>query len=160
MMDFLQIKLLPHQKVVYNFLNTKQFLVWDEVVVAIFGIKNKIVFECTLCVVSKHKEFDYKWEGLILDLIDKITFTKDQNVIFVSSLRHLVSTSSLPLLLDNPLLTKFKTLPPARSVSLMIAAPHGLSHLMSSPMVDILLHFKKLIEFIKGNNVLTKWQTP
>ena len=61
MMDFLQITLLLHQKVVYNILNAKQFLAWHEVVIAISRTENKIVFEYMFCAVSEYKRFDYKW---------------------------------------------------------------------------------------------------
>ena len=160
MVDFLQITLLLHQKVVYNFLNAEQFLEWDEVVAVIFKTENKVVFECTLCVVSEHKRFDHKWEGSILGLMNEIAFTKDQDVALVSSLRRPAPTFPLLLLLDNPLLPKFKTSLPARGVSLVISAPHGSSCLTPPPVIDIPLHFKELIELIKGNNVLAKRQTP
>ena len=92
--------------------------------------------------------------------MDKIAFTKDQDVALISSLHRLAPTFLSPLLLDNLLLPKFKTSLPARDVFPIIAAPHGLSHLTSPPVVDIFLHLKELIELIKGNNILAKQQTP
>ena len=84
MLNFLTILLLPQHKLIYNFLDLDHFQSWNKFIIFILNINDNTVFVYTLYAVSKDKKFDYELKNLILDLLDKITFTKDINLAFIS----------------------------------------------------------------------------
>ena len=165
MVNFLIISLLPHYKLIYNFLDLEYFLLWDEVVVSILNTNDDTVFVCMLHAVSEDKKFDYEWEDPILGLLDKITFTKDMDLALVSSQPHDSLLLPLPQPHNGPSPLESKTpISVIAAVSLSLQQPYNALSLLKSktPMLATdngPSHLRKLIQFIKGTELLARHKT-